>query len=188
MPGIAIQDFVAKVRCCSEEDFANVPRVLQLLRQHPIEAKSIEQYLTWDSQRYTRNLIDKTPLFEVMAVCWDVGQDSSIHDHKDQNCWMAVPIGRLLVQNYRVAQQDLRAGACDLQATDVFEMNSSRPAAVDPKHPVHRVFNPVEFGQRAVSVHVYSRPFDSCLVYSDQLDKCGEIKLRYTSEYGMVHQ
>lgn len=188
MPGVAIEDFVSKLRCCSEEDFANVPYVHQLLRQHPLDPQSIEKYLIWDHQHYTRNLIDKTPLFEVMAICWDVGQDSSIHNHQDQHCWMAVPIGRLLVQNYRVLQQDLKAGICDLLPTDMIEMNPSNPAAVDPKNPVHRVYNPTDFGQRAVSVHVYSRPYDSCVVYSDELRKCGEIKLSYASEYGLVHK
>ena len=27
---------------------------------------------------------------------------SSIHNHKGQNCWMAAPMGKLAVQNYRV--------------------------------------------------------------------------------------
>jgi cysteine dioxygenase len=188
MSNVAIQDLVAKLRCCSEKEFVNVPYVHQLLCKHPIEPQSIEQYLIWDPQHYTRNLIDKTALFEVMAICWDIGQDSSIHNHMDQNCWMTVPIGRLLVRNYRVMQQDLKAGTCDLQATDVIEMNPGNPCAVDPANPVHRVYNPAEFHERAVSVHVYSRPYDSCVVYSDALSKCGEIKLSYTSEYGLVHK
>jgi predicted metal-dependent enzyme (double-stranded beta helix superfamily) len=188
MPGVAIQDFVAKLRCCRDNDFVNVPYVHQLLRQNPIEAKSIEPYLIWDPQHYTRNLIDKTSLYELIAICWDVGQISSIHNHKDQNCWMAVPVGRLLVQNYRVVRQDVQAGTCDLQPTDVIEMNPANPCAVDPAHPVHKVYNPAEFCERAVSVHVYSRPYDSCLVYSDELHRCGEIKLSYTSEYGLVHK
>ena len=45
-------------------------------------------------------------------------------------------------------------------------MNPSHPCAVDPLEPVHRVLNPREFNQRAVSLHVYSRPFDTCVVYS----------------------
>jgi hypothetical protein len=27
-------------------------------------------------------------------------------------------------------------------------------------------------------------PFDSCVVYSEEQGTCGEIKLRYTTEYG----
>jgi cysteine dioxygenase len=188
MPGVDVQEFVSKLRCCSEEDFINVPRVHQLLRQYPVDPQSIEKYLIWDRQHYTRNLIDKTPLFEVLAICWDVGHISSIHNHKGQNCWMMVPIGRLQVQNYRVVQQDLNAGTCDLVPTDLLEMNPGNPCAVDPKNPVHKVYNPAEFGERAVSLHVYSRPYDSCVVYSDEQHKCGEIKLSYTSEYGLAHK
>jgi hypothetical protein len=63
-------------------------------------------------------------------------------------------------------------------------MNPTRPCAVDPREPVHRVFNPREFHERAVSLHVYSRPFDRCVVYSPEQGTCGEIQLHYNSEYG----
>jgi cysteine dioxygenase len=188
MPSVNVQDLVSKLRCCHERDFANVPLLRRLLAENPVDPNSIEKYLIWDRQHYTRNLIDKTPLFELMAICWEVGQVSSIHNHKDQNCWMAAPVGKLLVQNYRVVQQDLKAGTADIVPTDLIEMNPSNPCAVDPANPVHKVYNPAEFAQRAVSLHVYSRPYDSCVVYSDEQHKCGEIKLSYTSEYGLVHK
>jgi hypothetical protein len=35
-----------------------------------------------------------------------------------------------------------------------------------------------------VSLHVYSRPFDTCVVYSAEQSTCGEIQLHYTTEYG----
>jgi cysteine dioxygenase len=153
-----------------------------------VESESIQQYLTWDSQHYTRNLIEKTPLFELLAICWETGQCSSIHNHMDQNCWMAVPFGKLLVQNYKVIQENLTAGSCDIVPTNIIEMNPENPAAVDPRDPVHMVYNPKEFGHRAVSLHVYSRPYDSCVVYSEEQHKCGTIKLSYTTEYGMARQ
>src|SRR5436309_14009053 len=107
MPGVAIQEFVSKLRSCSETDFVNVPLIHELLRRHPVDRQSIEKYLNWDRRHYTRNLIAKTPLFELIAICWEVGQASSIHNHKGQNCWMALPVGRLLVQSYLVLHQDL---------------------------------------------------------------------------------
>jgi len=42
------------------------------------------------------------------------------------------------------------------------------------------------FIQQAVSLHVYSKPFDRCLVYSPAKKEYGEIQLRYTSEYGAL--
>jgi hypothetical protein len=46
--------------------------------------------------------------------------------------------------------------------------------------------NLAEFGGRVVSLHVYSRPIERCLVYSPLQNRCGEVVLRYTSEYGKL--
>jgi cysteine dioxygenase len=181
---VSIQEFVQQLQQFSEEAFAGTDPIRQFLVDHPVDAGTLKPYLFWDRQHYTRNLIDKTPLYELVGICWDVGQGSSIHNHRDQNCWMAAPIGRLMVQNYRVLFQDLKAGHCNLEKTDMVEMDRNHPLAVNPAEPVHKVYNPREFGERAVSLHVYSRPFDSCDVYSDEQGTCGEIKLSYTSEYG----
>jgi cysteine dioxygenase len=181
---VPVQQLVAQLRRCRESDFGQLDGIRSILRNHVVDPASLAPYLTWDRGHYTRNLIDKTPLYELIAICWEIGQASSIHNHKDQNCWMAVPIGRLLVQNYRVLSQDLAAGACELTPSDRVEMNPADPCAVDPAEPVHKVYNPPDFGERAVSLHVYSRPFDSCVVYSPEQHKCGEIKLHYNTEYG----
>ena len=181
---VPIDDFVSELRKFPEPAFERTEIITKFLESTAVAPGTLASYLTWDRQHYTRNLIDKTPLYELIAICWEVGQGSSVHNHKDQNCWMAVPIGRLLVENYRVISQELDEGTCQLEAADVLEMDSAHPCAVDPEEPVHRVYNPREFNERAVSLHVYSRPFDSCIVYSPEQGTCGEIKLRYNTEYG----
>jgi len=183
-PGLTIQDFVAQLRKFQEPDFSRLESIQNFLRSAPVQPESLAPYLTWDCQHYTRNLIDKTPLYELIAICWEVGQGSSTHNHREQNCWMAVPIGRLMVQNYRVLFQDLQAGKCRLERTNMVELNAANPMAVDPREPVHRVYNPAEFNTRAVSLHVYSRPFDTCDVYSEEQGTCGPIRLYYNTEYG----
>jgi len=181
---LAIDDFVTELRKFPESTFDQTEPLRRFLQETPLHPESLSPYLTWDRQHYTRNLIDKTPLYELMAICWEIGQVSSIHNHRDQNCWMAVPIGRLLVENFRVLHQDMAAGKCEIKAAETLEMNPEHPCAVDPLEPVHRVFNPREFNQRAVSVHIYSRPFNTCVVYSAEQGTCGEIQLHYTTEYG----
>lgn len=181
---VSIQDLAAELQKLPESAFDRTNQVLDLLRKFPVAPETLAPYLTWDRQHYTRNLIEKTLLYELIAICWEVGQGSSVHNHRGQNCWMAAPVGRLLVQNYRTISQDLSRGKCKLEATDIVEMNPGQPCCVDPQEPVHRVLNPSEFNQRAVSLHVYSRPFDSCVVYSPEQGTCGEIKLHYTTEYG----
>ena len=181
---LTIDEFVGGLRKLREQDFTGIRGTLEYLRINRVDAESLKPYLFWNSQHYTRNLIDKTELYELLAICWEVGQASSVHNHRDQNCWMAVPVGRLLVENFHLVHQDLQGGRCRLEPLNTVEMNIFHPCAVDPADPVHRVVNPREFNQRAVSLHVYSRPFDRCVVYSPEQGTCGEIKLHFNTEYG----
>ena len=181
---VSIQTFVGGLRQLPESAFGPTEPLRRFLQGTPVSADSLAPYLNWDRQHYTRNLIDRTALYELMAICWEVGQASSVHNHRDQNCWMAVPIGRLQVENFHLVHQDLDGGTCRLEPTDIVEMNLAQPCAVDPADPVHRVVNPRDFNQRAVSLHVYSRPFDTCVVYSPEQGTCGEIKLHFNTEYG----
>lgn len=179
-----LQEVVTELRRFPASAFDRTGQILEFLAGAPVLPDTLAPFINWDRQHYTRNLIDKTPLYELIAICWEIGQVSSVHNHRDQNCWMAVPVGRLLVGNYRVIEQDLARGTCTLEIADTVEMNPAHPCAVNPEEPVHRVFNPRSFNERAVSLHVYSRPFDTCVVYSPEQGTCGEIKLHYTSEYG----
>ena len=181
---VSIDAFVQGLRRLKPAHFDTVDAPLAFLRSNPVDPDTLTPYLFWDAQHYTRNLIDKTELYELMAICWEVGMKSSIHNHRDQNCWMAAPIGRLSVQNYRLLEETLADHRCNIEETDVVEITSANPVAVDPLNPVHDVRNSREFAQRAVSLHLYSRPFDSCVVYSVEQHTCGEIPLRYTSMYG----
>src|ERR1700693_1735842 len=181
---IPIHDFVAELRKFPEATFDQTEHLRGFLQNTPVNPDSLSPYLTWDRQHYTRNLIDKNSLYELVAVCWEIGQASSVHNHRDQNCWMAVPIGRLLVENFHVVHEDIAAGRCAIKSTETLEMNAPHPCAAAPREPFHRVLNPREFNQRAVSLHVYSRPFDTCVVYSAEQGTCGEIALHYTTQYG----
>ena len=181
---VPITKLIEGLRQMPESAFTVTEPIRRFLQETPVDADSLAPYLTWDRQHYTRNLIDRTPLYELMAICWEVGQMSSVHNHRDQNCWMAVPIGRLQVENFHLVHQDIAQGSSRLEPLNTIEMNIAHPCAVDPSDPVHRVINPREFGERAVSLHVYSRPFDTCVVYSPEQGTCGEIKLHFTTEYG----
>ena len=181
---VTIQRLVEELRQMPESMFDQTEPLRKFLEQTPVDSDSLAPYLNWDRQHYTRNLIDRTKLYELMAICWEVGQASSVHNHRDQNCWMAVPVGRLQVENFHLVHQDLEGGSCRLEPLNTVEMNVTQPCAVDPTDPVHRVVNPREFNQRAVSLHVYSRPFDTCVVYSPEQGTCGEIQLHFNTMFG----
>ena len=151
-----------------------------------LDPGSLESYLFFRRSHYTRNLIHRDDLFEVVALGWEPGQASAIHNHRGQECWMGVPIGRLEVRNYRLLEKDEAARTCRLEPSDRYAIDPRHPAAVDPKEPIHAVLNLPEYAARAVSVHVYSRPFDSCEIYQPEQGRYYDVALGYTSRFGVL--
>jgi hypothetical protein len=131
MEVVSIDDWVKQLEAIPEEQFT-LPWVLQFTQQKAIRPESLAPYLFYAKSHYTRNLIYKCELFEVLGISWEVGQVSRIHNHRDQNCWMVTPIGRLRVQNFRVDNRDAAHGTCKLVPTDSYVMDAEHPAAVQP--------------------------------------------------------
>lgn len=179
----SIHKFVEGLSRFRESDFTII-NVHQFLQENPVVPESLQPFLHFSSSHYTRNLVYRSELFELMVICWDIGQRSRVHNHQGQNCWMAVPIGRLVVQNYSVIRQDESMGFCELEEADEVLVDSRQPSFVDPAIPVHAVANPVEFDQRAASLHVYSRPYDRCMIYVPERKSCAEVQLYFDTEYG----
>jgi hypothetical protein len=185
MQPITVEQLIAGLCAIPDENFG-VSTVYSYLKDHPVAEGSLQPYLFFSRKQYTRNLIFKNHLLELIALCWETGQASTVHNHAGQNCWMAVPAGRLRIQNFRVIEQDVETGYCRIEPTKAFDIDGFNPAGVDPAEPVHQVLNLEEFGRRAVSLHVYSNPIDRCLVYSSTKNQYGEVVLRYTSQYGQL--
>jgi cysteine dioxygenase len=185
MPTIPIDQLVDGLRQIPDEQFICEP-VYDYLSAHPIETESIQKFLFWSPSFYTRNLIYKDERFEMMAICWEPGQVSRIHNHCDQRCWMTVPIGRLKGQNFAVEDIDEPAGYCKLRETDTFEMSECLAAKVELEEPIHQILNLSEYDHRAVSIHIYSKPYDHCLSYCRDTDTFKDVKLFYTSVEGKL--
>ncbi len=183
---LAISDWVKGLAAIPEREFA-LENVQDYVLRHHVRPETLEKYLFFSKGNYTRNLIFKNGVFECMTICWEVGQQSRIHNHKDQNCWMSAPIGRLRVQNYRVEKRDAGCGTCRIVPTDLLEMDADHPCYVNPIEPVHAVINPAEYAQRAVTIHIYSKPFDSCEIYLKDRGTYSDVPLHYTSEYGKLN-
>jgi cysteine dioxygenase len=183
---LAISDWVKDLAAIPERDFT-LANVQNYIVHHAVRPETLDKYLFFSKGNYTRNLIFKNDVFECMTICWEIGQASRIHNHRGQNCWMSAPIGRLKVQNFRVDDRDAAHATCKLVPTDIYEMSAGNPVYVSPLEPVHQVLNLAEYNQRAVSIHVYSKPFDSCEIYQREKGVYFDVSLHYTSEYGKLN-
>ncbi len=185
MQKVSIDKLVDGLRSISDDDFT-CDGVYESLGANPVYVDTITKYFHWDADCYTRNLIYKDERFEVMALCWDKGVESRVHNHFDQKCWMTVPVGRLKGQNFAVVEMDESRGYCKLRETDEFEIADCVAAKVELEEPIHQVLNLPEYDERAVSLHIYSKPYDRCLSYCRDTDTFKEVKLYYTSIGGKL--
>lgn len=182
---VHVEEFARRLSEIPEKDFTH-KGVLEFLRTNRVDVSSLEPYLYFSGEHYTRNLIHRTPLFELIAICWEVGQKSAIHNHAGQDCWMATPYGKVQVHNFKLLRKDDKTGFCELAPSTRFMIEPDSPQEVDPEEPIHLVANPTSFGSRAVTLHVYSKPYDSCEIYDLKAGHWEVAKLSNTTEFGVV--
>jgi cysteine dioxygenase len=185
MKTVKIENLIMGLRSMPTNDFT-CDNVYKFLAENPVDVNSISPYLFWSEKFYTRNLIYKDERFELMALCWNKGQVSKIHNHADQMCWMTVPVGKLRGQNFHAVEIDESKNFCKLQETDNFDLSDCLTAKVELEEPIHQILNLPEFDQQAVSLHIYSKPFDKCLSYCRETDRFAEVPLSYTSVGGKL--
>ncbi len=131
---------------------------------------SLDRPLPSRAADYTRSCAYSDDLFEVLLLNWAPGSASPIHDHGRQSCWMLVLDGSLRVDDYvRLDAADVagyaRIRPCESRVLEAGGLDlRSRP------FDLHRV---AASGQsKAVSLHVYSRPLRSFLVYDELAERC----------------
>jgi cysteine dioxygenase len=155
------------------------------LRGVLLEARTLVPFLHFAPRRYTRNLIYRDELFELIALCWDARTESPIHNHSGQLCWLSIQQGALRLENFTSLDgpgpgDGIRLvpnGGIERAGEGVLDLQQGDNA-------IHRVSNP--FDEPAVSLHVYSRPFDVCLAYDLAARTSREMRLQYHSVGGKL--
>lgn len=194
---VSITNFVETLKSFEGEPITR-DRVLHYCLEAAVDRSSLGPYTHFRSDFYTRNLVYRDDLFEVMAVCWMPGQRTVIHTHNGQLGWMSVEQGALAVVNYKwlgcnasdnqnVVGMDCLAGATELDL-DRREVQECYPGGavntVDKVQTIHQVV--VQGKEPVVSLHIYSRPIESCVAFDIGKRSCYRRQLTYYSKYGKV--
>src|SRR2546425_5344347 len=123
---VTIQEFAKRLASVPEREFTH-EGILDFLRAYRVDTASLAPYLYFSQEHYTRHLIHRTSLFELLAICWESGQKSAIHNHRDQRCWMATAFGKVQVHNFKLIRKDPSAGFCELQSDTHFLITPESP-------------------------------------------------------------
>jgi cysteine dioxygenase len=198
-PVISIEEFVAKLRTF-EQGIITRDGVLDFCSSVQISDASLAPYVFFDDNFYTRNMIYRDEFFEVMTICWQPGQKTAVHTHNGQLCWMIPQSGALGVVDYKwmgcdhpenqnVVGIDCLAGSDHTKLELIGELEACAGGPVmtaDKLQTIHRLFNLSERTERAVSIHIYSRPIDSCVAFDMEKHQCYRRQLAYFSKLGKL--
>jgi cysteine dioxygenase len=194
-----IEDFVEGLKSF-EREMITKDAVRSYMEQVHLSAAALKPYTFFRDSYYTRNLIYRDNLFEVMAICWKPGQKTVIHTHDGQLGWMTVPQGEVAVHNYKyftcnkpenqnVVGHDCLAGATHIELdrlqTEVVA-DSSPIYCVDKFQTIHQIENMDKSDVGVVSLHVYSLPIESCVAFDLEHQRCSRKTLSFYSRYGKV--
>lgn len=153
-------------------------KIHEFLQRTLIEPASLEPYVHFCPDRYARNLVLKSEDFELLAICWDVGQKAPIHGHEGERCWSRVERGMLRFTNYREVSEK------PLVVEKLGEPFDGNRGHLDGPADIHEVENLAAFGEKAVSLHLYSRPYAECDIYDLASGKKERVRLSYDTMFG----
>ena len=182
MVRVALDNLITELNSVPEKYF-DFETVSDCLKTHSVEEVSLEPYLFFNPGQPARNLVFKNDLFELLVVCWEIGQESAVQSYPSAKCWITLLAGRLRLQNYQLLEQKSQNR---LNLTDDFEIRKSSPVVISPEAPVHQLLNVTSFKDRAVSLHIYSPPTVEQIVYSIRRKGLSSSTRRavYHSRYG----
>ncbi|HEY9085602.1 MAG TPA: cysteine dioxygenase family protein [Candidatus Tyrphobacter sp.] len=174
---VSVDEFVAAAVGLSQGDFETEP-MTRLLTQARLRDEDVARFLRFDPDRYTRCLIHRTDDVEILALAWPAASVTPIHDHAGQRCWMVAQSGVFVVDDYRQIAGVRAPGYA------VVEHLGTTPHVTigmpdyrgERGGDIHRVRVAPEC-DRAVSIHVYAKPYTSCLMFDEIANEAREISM-----------
>lgn len=167
----SLSDLLTELPKCQEEDYVQIAKHMKI----PVE--DLAPYAFFSDQCYTRNCIERTEDYELILLCWEEGQDTPIHCHNGEECWVYLAEGKLREQRF----QD---NGHQLQKTADVSMTEERLSYMNDDLGFHSLHNIAE--KRSMSLHLYVSPIDQCRVFDEETTEFNRKDLEYHSYKGKL--
>lgn len=117
-------------------------------------------------EKYARHLLHRDPenRYSVIAMVWDKGQGTALHDHAGQWCVECVYRGRIKVVSYDVKQGDPHSDELvQFQREKEIFAGKGEAGALIPPFEYHTIENAEE--TPTVTIHVYGEELTWCHIF-----------------------
>jgi cysteine dioxygenase len=131
---------------------ADAESVARLLREADVSRSDMIDACKFDDRRYARNVLAKSPWYQLLVICWRDGQSSPIHDHGASVCGVRIVDGIATETVYQKGDDGrVRAVSRQDYAEGEVCMTSGRN--------VHVITN-CQANRDLVTLHLYTPPLE----------------------------
>ena len=134
-------------------------KMRDILDRLAVSTEDIRDHQRFSEERYARNLVYKSQRFEIMVMCWNSGQRSSIHDHAGSLGGLKILSGTLTESLFEQAPNGMIKSSTSVD----HEAGSIR---VEETSLIHQISNLQPDGGQAISLHIYVPQLVRMKVYS----------------------
>ncbi|XP_064595968.1 cysteine dioxygenase type 1-like isoform X2 [Liolophura sinensis] len=97
----SLNELIKELHVIFSSDRVDVDYVKHLMSEFKSVKKEWKKFAKFDPHRYTRNLVDSgNGKFNLMILCWNESQGSSIHSHANSHCFLKVMQGSVKEEMY----------------------------------------------------------------------------------------
>lgn len=168
-----LSELLSELNNSSKDDYAAIGARLEI----PIA--QLKSYSHWNSNFYTRNCIERTDHYELILLCWEAGQDTPVHCHGGEECWVYVMDGKLQETHIQCEESELITESIEI-------LDKGEKSFMCDDLGYHKLENISD--QRSMSLHLYMDPIDSCTKFDEKLNTFEQVDLTYYSYKGQLEK
>jgi predicted metal-dependent enzyme (double-stranded beta helix superfamily) len=158
---LTLEEFVLKMGRAPVRELTH-DRFLDLVGRLRLPDELIVSRVRFLDDEYARNLVLRTPHFELLVLCWRPGQASTIHDHAGSLNAIRVHSGELTSRVFRPVA-DAAAGVGPVELVSEDRVDPSGDLVSVDRGGIHQLADTSD--EPLVTVHVYAPPLLELNVY-----------------------
>jgi len=169
----SLQQLINTLNECDPQDYVALASRLNIPKDE------FQKFTFWKKEGYARNCIERTSTYELILICWKPGDQSPVHGHDEQKCWVHQVDGTLKEDRFNEENGEL-------VHCNSMELSPGTLSYMEDRMGYHSLTN--RSTQRAMTLHLYISPIDACEVF-DPTEKRFKIKeVEYDSYKGVLKE
>lgn len=150
-----------------------------IFERYKSNSEELLRYKNWSPEKYVRNGIYKNEDFEIILLCWEQGQETTIHCHNGEECWIFLIEGELEEIKYTKGETNYLT---QTETQKIFELEHSY---INDTIGLHRLRN--SYYGRTVSLHLYAKPILKCSYFDESTQTFIKKGLSYDTFDGKLY-